>query len=223
MAIKDEIKEESALEEMMLNSVSALLKLIVARTFPVSDGSRFWAQVMQSHGDSALLESAGEKFSAKLETAVSPGEKLLLEQLFTRDGKLHCKVLHRLPATEAGTLPANSFYMFWDQREAQRASYLLTAATEEKRAGCAGADQLWRFILYTENLGAVTILAGNKQGRAECSILVENVAAATKLAHLIEMFSDTESSGPLLRGIRVSQQGENSKTGCTGGCLDHTR
>ena len=119
----------------MLNSVSALFKLMVAQTFPVSDAPRFWALVLQSQGDSALLEAGGEKIMAKLETAVSTGERLLLEQYLPSDGKLHCKILHRLPAAEPGALPANSFYMFWHQEETRRTPYLLTATEEEKRAG----------------------------------------------------------------------------------------
>lgn len=217
------MEEESLPEEMMLSSVTALLKLIGSKASPISEGRRFWAYVIQSQGDSALLESAGERISAKLETAVSSGEKLLLKQLFTGDGKLHCKILHRLPAAEQGALPINSFYMFWYQRETHRVPYLLTAAEDEGRTGCAGGDQQWRFTLYTENFGVITILAVNKQGRAECSILVESEAVATSLAHLLKMFSPAEASGPLLRGIRVSKQGESSNTGSTGGCLDRVR
>lgn len=207
----------------MLNAVATLLKLMSSKAFPSSEGRQFWAYVIQSHGDSALLESAGKKISAKLEAAVNPGEKLLLEQLFTRDGKSHCKILHRLPVAEAGTLPTNSFYLFWHQREARRTPYLLTLVEEEGKTGCAGANQQWRFTLHTENFGAVTILAGYKQGRAECSILVESDAAAISLAHLVKMFSTTEISAPLLRGIRVSKQGEQSSTVSTGGCLDRVQ
>jgi len=210
-------------EEMMLNSVAALLKLMGSKASPLADGRRFWALVLQSLGDSALLESGGKKISAKLETAVSPGERLHLEQLFTSDGKLHCKILHRLPAAEPGTLPVNSFYMFWHREATRRTQYLLTSAEEEGIAGCAGGEQQWRFTLYTENLGPVTILAGNMQGRIECNILVEHEAAATSLAHLVKLFPPALPSGPVLRGIRVLRQGENSNQGSTGGCLDRVR
>jgi len=204
----------------MLSSVSTLLKLMLAQAFPVTDGSRFWALVLQSQGDSALLEAGGKKITAKLETAVSTGERLLLEQYLPSDGKLHCKILHRLPAAEPGNLQANSFYMFWHQKESHRTPYILIATEEEKRAGGAGGNQVWRFTLYTENFGAVTILAGNEQGRAECSILVENETAAASLAHLFKIFPLAEASGPVLRSIRVLSQGESNIASNTGGCIN---
>ncbi len=208
----------------MLNSIAALLKIMSSKaSSPGFEGRRFWAQVLQNNGDSALLESSGEKFSAILQTAVNPGEKLLLEQLFAKDNKLYCKILQQQPAAEPGNLPNNSFYLFWQQRETLRTPYLLTATEEEGRLECAAGGQQWSFTLYTENLGAVTILARYKQGCAECSILVDNEDAASSLAHLIDLFSPPESSTSLLTGIRIVKPAGKSNTSGTGGCLDHVR
>lgn len=207
----------------MISSVAALLKLMATQALCRTDRPRFWVSVLQTDGDAALLEADGKKITAKLEAAVKPGEKLFLEQLRTVDGKIHCKILYRLPAAESEIQTVDTFNLFWYQDQKRRTSYLLTAVKEEERAETFTGRQEWRFTLCTENFGVVTVLATDKQGRIECRLLVENEAAAANLAHLVKLFSPTELSGPVLQSIRVIRQGENSFAGGTGGCVDKMR
>lgn len=203
----------------MLNGISSLLALLSSNS---SEGltPRFWALVLESEGDYALLESKGEQIQVKLETAVRPGEKLLLARGMITEGRIQCRILQRLtPNEQIGQLPDTVTMMFYPDQN-QLFPYLLTVEEQDHPENSMHNMRMWKFTLQTENLGAIVLVVNETEGVLAAQLLVENGRTVQQLARLRQLFGSENTSGLIIHRIRVMTEAERSRVFGTGVTLD---
>ena len=172
------------------------------------------AQVAALKGDRVLLQRPEGSFTAVLDAAVTPGERLLLEYAGLKEGRHHYRIAARFPAATAGDLPAGEraapelFCWFPGStagnpaapaliyRPGRRGSQAGTAAEQE------AARVLCELVEETKHFGLLAVRFMQKGKELGCHFLVESAAIGKVLeseAARIAAVSPRESDPPLLR------------------------